>query len=308
VFDAGAAFFVESVDEEEHAGIPPELATSPLPNSYFPPRWETEQKDEKSSRSVNRSLIESFNEETNGNDSSASNSPSEFEATSSNAGKRNLTGSSQLELGEEAMEEGTPNLFDTSIPTKEGETNVAIQTDLSNTGRGKLNRKKRKRRSMNMKHTRSSSKTSIKDMAIEADFDGINDANKCEVQGSDDIFDMDDVHDEEVALANTPTHSPQHEILDNKKVATSDVSDGVTCTSNSYPSTPIATIPSTVVKDSVNTSNLPSHSSLPKFPQINPQIERDISLSKIGSSTSFMEDLELLRVCLLFIDLRFLFL
>ena len=36
--DAGAAFFVEGVpDEEENVGIPPELATSPLPNSYFPP-------------------------------------------------------------------------------------------------------------------------------------------------------------------------------------------------------------------------------------------------------------------------------
>ena len=61
--DAGAAFFVEGIpDEEENIGIPPELATSPLPNTYFPPHWDSKGKDGIPS-TANRSLLEAFNEQ-----------------------------------------------------------------------------------------------------------------------------------------------------------------------------------------------------------------------------------------------------
>ena len=104
--DAGAAFFVEGVpDEEDQSEIPPELATSPLPSNYFPPHWETRGKESKTTTSASRSLMEAFNQEKSENDSSTPNSISECTPTNKSY-KRILAEGTHVELGEEAIELG----------------------------------------------------------------------------------------------------------------------------------------------------------------------------------------------------------
>ena len=271
--DAGAAFFAEGVtDEEELVGIPPELATSPLPNSYFPPHWESKGIDEKSPASVNRSLLKSFNEETNANESSTSNSTSESEPITNTY--KPTPKQPQVELGEEAMEEEAATLFDTSVPTKEGEANVGIQTESTNTNRGKLNRKKRKRRSMNIKHARTSSKSSIKDI-VDPDLSGANEVIKCEGQSSDDIFDMDDVHNElDVDMAGTPTPT-NHKSFDIRVYGLSTANAAINITSTSVPSTPVAIVPPAIIKDETYSLSHPVHSSLPRLEEITAQTLED---------------------------------
>ena len=277
--DAGAAFFVEGVpDEEENVGIPPELATSPLPNTYFPPHWDSKGKDGNVASSANRSLLEAFNEH-NENDSSTS----ECDPTTKPY-KRVQGDDLPLEIGQEPTEEKPCSHLTSTALIKEEDISSTSQPESSNVVKKKLNHKKRKRRSMNKKHTRSNSRSSMKDV-LETEFEGIIEGSRSEVQCTDDIFDMDDVNNEnDKSATNTPT-SLQHEILENKIVNTSDVSDGIMCTSNSFPSTPIATIPSAIVKDSVNTPNLPSHSSLPRFPQTHPPTEGAYTQPAISSFT-----------------------
>ena len=272
--DAGAAFFVEGVpDEEENVGIPPELATSPLPNSYFPPHWDTQGKDGTMPTSANRSLLEAFNEQ-NENDSSTSECDPAIRSF-----KRVQENDVSVEIGQEATEEKSSTQLSSIVITKEVELGNITQGDVSNVVKKKFNHKKRKRRSMNKKHTRSNSRSSMKDV-LEPEFEGISEHTKNEARGSDDIFDMDDVNIENDKVAKS-TH---YEVLDNK-TASIDASDEIIGTSNSFPSTPILANDFSIVA-SVNSPNLPSHSSLPKFPQINPQIERDMTLSKMGSITS----------------------
>ena len=264
--DGGAAFFVEGVpDEEEQSQIPPELATSPLPSSYFPPHWESKGKEARANTSANRSLLEAFNQEKSENDSSTSNSISDCTPTNKSY-KRILAEESHLEFGQEAIEDGTISQVDSSAATKDGESNVELQTELSNTVKKKLNHKKRKRRSMNKKHTRSISKSSIKDI-LETEYEGTTDSTKNETQTSDDIFDMEDVNDEhEVDISSTPTPTP--EILDIKIGCVSTILDIPTITSASVPSTPVAIVPPTFRKDPIYTPSLPSHSSLPMLQHI----------------------------------------
>ena len=264
--DAGAAFFVEGVpDEEEQSEIPPELATSPLPSSYFPPHWESKGKEPRANASANRSLLEAFNQEKSENDSSTSNSISECTPTNKSY-KRILAEGSHVDLGQEAMEVERISPVDSSASTKEGECNVVKQTELSNTVKKKLNHKKRKRRSMNKKHTRSTSKSSIKDI-LEAEYEGTTDSTNNEAQPSDDIFDMDDVNDEHgVDITSTPTLT-RHEILDIKIGGVSVIEEKPATTSVSVPTTPVAIVPPTFIKDSIYTPSLPSHSSLPRLQQ-----------------------------------------
>ena len=273
--DAGAAFFVEGIpDEEENIGIPPELATSPLPNTYFPPHWDSKGKDGISS-TANRSLLEAFNEQ-NENDSSTSECD-----PATKSFKRVLGDTVSLEIGQEATEDKASGQRSSSLIIKEDELSSMTQADISNIGKKKLNHKKRKRRSINKKHTRSNSRSSVKDVTLEPEFNGICEKNKNEAQGSDDIFDMDDVNIENDRIVQT-THS---ELLENRLTST-DASDGIICSSNSFPNTPIATKDFTIVKESVNNSNLPSHSSLPKFPQTTYNVEGHLVQPAIHSFVS----------------------
>ena len=226
--DAGAAFFVEGVaDEEEHASMPPELATSPLPNTYFPPHWESRE-DGKASKSANRSLMEAFNKEDVDHDTSS----------------RVLIDEPQLEMGQEALEDAATCQPEPSNATKE-DTNISIQTDSTNNVKKKLNYKKRKRRSMNKKHTRSNSKSSMKDITLESeDVDvfetgEINEPKQSGAHSSDDIFDMDDVNDDNVIeMSSTPT-ATHHDVLDIKMEDLTTMKPAIELTSTSVPTTPV---------------------------------------------------------------------
>lgn len=63
--DNGAAFFVEGLDESEQLELPPELATSPLPNVSMddPPKWDAAQRE-----ACNRSLLQDFDEDATADD------------------------------------------------------------------------------------------------------------------------------------------------------------------------------------------------------------------------------------------------
>ena len=279
--DAGAAFFVEGLDDEEqNAGIPPELATSPLPHSYFPPHWESKGKEGKSCTSANRSLIEAFNQEENGNESSTSNSTNDCGPTNKRY-DRIIVEESQLEMGQEAIEESITAQKDSNVSTKEGEANVAVHDVLNN--KKKLNQKKRKRRSMNKKHIRSNSKSSIKDIVLEADFGDISEITKKEAQNADDIFDMDDVNDEnEAVMESTPTPT-YNDVLDLKISTVPSIQPEMNTISTSVPSTALAISFPNQLKDPVYTPSLPNNSSFLRLKPLNVQNEDVSSGPSTGS-------------------------
>ena len=249
--DGGAAFFVESIENEDEAiAMPVEYATSPLPGHKFPIEFEKREKGEKS---VNRSLIEAFDEETNV-ESSGSISSSEGQDIRNIAYKRKPPEQGQLKPDELKMEEGLIDVPDLGTQTKEAETNVSNQTDLSNTSTGKQKRKKRNRR---RKHNRSGSKSSIKELVSEPDAQNLEDIQ----------FDMDDMHDgQEVDLGSTPTPT-HHPILDLKVGGVATILSGANSTSTSVPSTPIAVMSPTIIEDdNTPTQSQPSHStSMPRL-------------------------------------------
>ena len=129
--EQGAAFFVEDVSDSEDEEIPPELATSPIPEAG---QFMSDNSQKSSSASpVNRSLIGEFN---------------------------------AVASGEDAEKEKASEASASSSKTAE----VAIPESSSNTSlKGKLNRKKRKRRNNNRGHghSRSGSKTSLKEIVLE---------------------------------------------------------------------------------------------------------------------------------------------
>ena len=249
--DQGAAFFVECIAlEDEDADLPPELATSPLPDTCIPAEWRASILEK--NPSVSRSLFQESENESSSNSSvieghQPQDSPANNNQILSGTERKQNT-NDEIVLGEGAAAGQEP---------KDGEINVAIQTDTTNIGnkQGKLNRKKRKRRSLNAKHARAESKPSI----------GKYDADKA----SEDIFDMDDVHgdtynnDDELGV--TPKH---HLILDIKVGSQS--GDSVhpgsnVLTSTSVPTTPVGGHPIND-EDTTPTSSQPNHStSMPKL-------------------------------------------
>ena len=163
--DHGTAFFVEDVSESEDDEIPPELATSPIPGQGLEMPQYPESNSHKGSP-VNRSLIEEFNACDDDNKNS------------------NKVENKDTTVGEKV---------DQAPPETSSSSSNAMYI---NNAKGKLNRKKRKRRQLH-RHSRSGSKTSLKEM-VAADQehssesgDGSN-AKPLEKTASEEVFDLED--------------------------------------------------------------------------------------------------------------------
>ena len=119
--DNGAAFFVEDLDESEE--LPPELATSPLPNpeAEEPPKW-----DEASREAVNRSLLEEFDNDTTDDASVLNKKQNKSKRKKKTRSKHSRSGSkaSLKEIFSEPPQPPQPQLVASSTPNIEANIEV----------------------------------------------------------------------------------------------------------------------------------------------------------------------------------------